>query len=317
MAPLYDVLKGKTRKRDKSPITWTSDLTEAFEQVKQAFINYTLLHFIDDNYPLQLTCDARGVAVGGVLEQIIDNEPRPIAFYSEKLKGNQLSWIPYDKELYALYACVSNLDYLIKAFDLTLVTDHKPLLPMFLTKKRITLERRSRYIEFISQYTTKIKHISGQSNIVADAISRTEIGAIQILSLQDIPYEGPFEVVKRGKKFFKLRFPKGDDYVSIDRLKPAHELATEEMLENNSGPTSILKKVNFNTNIEVTNNNINNSSNLVTTRSYRQPQAMVSFQPEPSSTTPLPQPIIQPQTSARNYTTMKGRIVKPPVRYNL
>ena len=36
------------------------------------------------------------------------------------------------------------------------------------------------------------------------------------------PYEGPFEVLKHGDKFFKLRIGNEEDTVSIDRLKPAY-----------------------------------------------------------------------------------------------
>jgi len=132
-------------------------------------------------------CDASGTAIGGVLEQLVEGEPKPITFYSEKLKNNQLTWCPYDKELYAIYACVQNFEHLIRGYDVTLVTDHRPLVNMFTTKKRILLERRSRQIEFISQFTTNIPHISGASNVVADAISRLEVAAIQkTLTLKEI-----------------------------------------------------------------------------------------------------------------------------------
>ena len=36
------------------------------------------------------------------------------------------------------------------------------------------------------------------------------------------PYEGPFHVLERGPKFFKIDFGGRTDTVSVDRLKPAH-----------------------------------------------------------------------------------------------
>lgn len=178
LAPLYDKLKGRSGKRDRTLIQWTPELIEVFNKAKLAFQNYTLLNFLDNSSPLQLKCDASGTTVGGVLEQIIEGEAKPIAFHSEKLKGSQLNWSVYDKELYAVYASVLNLEYLIQGFDLKLVTDHRPLLSMFTSRKRITLECRSRQVEFISQFTTRIRYIKGETNVVADAVSRPEVAAI-------------------------------------------------------------------------------------------------------------------------------------------
>ena len=36
------------------------------------------------------------------------------------------------------------------------------------------------------------------------------------------PYEGPFHVLERGPKFFKIDFAGGTDTVTVDHLKPAH-----------------------------------------------------------------------------------------------
>ena len=226
LAPLYDELKGRSGKNDRTPIRWTTSLSETFERVKRAFCDYTLLSFVSDNAPLRLTCDASGVAIGGVLEQIIDDEPRPIAFYSEKLKGSQLNWATYDKELYALYASVKHFEHLVQGIDLTLVTDHKPLLTVFTAKARITLERRSRYVEFISQFTTRIEHIAGAKNTVADTISRPEVESITILTTEEIAKaqkdddEIPW-LANNGFEFKKIRY---DDHELLCTNREGREL---------------------------------------------------------------------------------------------
>ena len=186
MAPLYDTIKGSTGKQDRTPIRWTNELVNSFEQVRQAFIHFTLLHFIVNDCPFELICDASGVAIGGVLEQIVDGERHPIAFHSEKLKGAQLNWSTYDRELYAIYSSITAFEHLVQGTQLTLVTDHKPLLSVFTSKKRITLERRSRQVEYISQYTTSIRYVRGEENVVADAASRPEEFDVSVLSLADI-----------------------------------------------------------------------------------------------------------------------------------
>lgn len=48
------------------------------------------------------------------------------------------------------------------------------------------------------------------------------------------PYKGPFEVVKRGDKIFKVNINGKTDTVSIDRLKPAFILVDDDDLNNNN-----------------------------------------------------------------------------------
>ncbi|KAL1129531.1 hypothetical protein AAG570_012476 [Ranatra chinensis] len=56
----------------------------------------------------------------------------------------------------------------------TIRTDHKPLTHVFRRKSNGTEPRRTRQLNYISQYTTKISHISGSDNVVADTLSRME-----------------------------------------------------------------------------------------------------------------------------------------------
>lgn len=86
LAPLNDALKGHTRKNDRTPIKWTSELIEAFEKSKNLFSSYTLLRYPRTNSVLFLTADASDEAMGTVLEQLDENgEKEPLGYYSEKL----------------------------------------------------------------------------------------------------------------------------------------------------------------------------------------------------------------------------------------
>jgi len=69
---------------------------------------------------------------------------------------------------------------MVEGRRLVLVTDHKPLIYLFTTKKSSAIQRRAHQIEYLAQFTNEIIHISGVSNVVADCMSRldAEISAI-------------------------------------------------------------------------------------------------------------------------------------------
>ena len=76
--PLTDILKGK--KQNKT-IQLTHAEIEAFNASKAALAKATLLCHPVQNAPLSLTTDASNVAVGGVLQQLVDSTWQPIVFF--------------------------------------------------------------------------------------------------------------------------------------------------------------------------------------------------------------------------------------------
>ncbi|GBP76783.1 Transposon Tf2-6 polyprotein [Eumeta japonica] len=63
---------------------------------------------------------------------------------------------------------------MLEARDFVIYTDHKPLCHAFKTRKDKCSPRQYRHLDFISQFSTDIRHISGRDNVVADTLSRIE-----------------------------------------------------------------------------------------------------------------------------------------------
>jgi len=64
---------------------------------------------------------------------------------------------------------------MLEARHFTILTDHKPLTFAFHQKRDKCSPRQFNHLDFISQFNTDNRHISGQDNVVADALSRVKV----------------------------------------------------------------------------------------------------------------------------------------------
>ena len=71
-----------------------------------------------------------------------------------------------------MYCAVRHFQHSIEGREFTLFTDHKPLTFSLSSSSDKYSPRESRQLDYISQFTSDIQHISGANNVVADALSR-------------------------------------------------------------------------------------------------------------------------------------------------
>jgi hypothetical protein len=112
--------------------------------------------------------------VGAVLQQRIQDSWQPLAFFPRKLSPAQQKYSAYGRELLAIYEAVRYFRHVLEARHFSIITDHKPLTFAFHQKRDKCSPRQFNHLDFIAKFTTDICHISGQDNIVADALSRVE-----------------------------------------------------------------------------------------------------------------------------------------------
>lgn len=163
-----------SKKNDKTKITWSETAIQAFEKCKDDITNAVLLSYPSSTLPFVLMTDASDTCAGAVLQQKIQGRWRPLGFYSKKFSDAQRKYSTYDRELTSIYMAVRHFRRTIEGRDVTILTDHKPLTTALRANYKDETPRRTRYLEYISQFVTDIKHVSGKDNCVADAMSRVD-----------------------------------------------------------------------------------------------------------------------------------------------
>jgi cleavage and polyadenylation specificity factor subunit 1 len=170
-SPLHALLAGP-RTKGLQPVTWTPALSQAFEECKASLLHAAMLAHPDGAAPIALVTDASTTAMGSVLQQRAQNAWQLLAFFSKKMSMAQQKYSAYNRELLAIYEAVKHFHYMLEARHFVIFTDHKPLTYAFSQRCDKCSPWQFNHLDFVSQFTTDIHHISGQDNVVADALSR-------------------------------------------------------------------------------------------------------------------------------------------------
>lgn len=168
---LLGYLKGN-KKNDSTPIEWNEKTNNAFEECKKSLAMATLLAHPLHNAEIVLMTDASDVALGAALQQVTKRGLQPLGFFSVKLSPAESRYSTYDRELLAVYKAIRHFQHMLEGRNFVVYTDHKPLIHAFQQRSDKASPRQLRHLDFIGQFTTAIKHISGDDNVVADALSR-------------------------------------------------------------------------------------------------------------------------------------------------
>jgi hypothetical protein len=173
VAELANQKKGK-----KVPIKqlWNSSHQEAFDTLKEKFINPPVLGYPDFHENFTVETDASTQGFGAVLSQVQNGKQKIICYASRSLRPSEKKIDEFSSMRLELMALVWALgekfkDYLLyKPF--TVLTDNNPL-SYFMTKSKLTAIEQ-RWAGELSKFDFKIQYRSGKSNVSADALSSQE-----------------------------------------------------------------------------------------------------------------------------------------------
>ena len=114
---------------DDAPFVWGDEQQTAFDAIKSALVNTTLVAHPQPGLPFIIDCDAAAQGLGAVLRQH-DNggRERPICFASRALRPNERKWSVTELEAFAVVWALEAFCPYIEGSPTLVRTDHSPLL---------------------------------------------------------------------------------------------------------------------------------------------------------------------------------------------
>jgi hypothetical protein len=117
-----------TVKKRHNSFKWTKEAKKSFNTLKEKITKQSIMVLPDFGKTFQVRCDTSGVAIGQVLSQ----ENRPIAYFSEKLNEDKNKYSTYDKEFYFIIQSLKKWRHYLVPKEFVLYSDNQDL--QFITR---------------------------------------------------------------------------------------------------------------------------------------------------------------------------------------
>ena len=154
--------------------TWNETMDRAFSRVKKSLTESTVLTMYDQDALLKISADASSHSLGAVLLQKESTHWKPIVYASRSLSNAETRYAQIEKEaLASTWACERFSNYILGK-QVTLETDHKPLVPLLNSKSLDDLPPRIlRFRLRLSRFDYVVTYVPGKQLHTADVLSRT------------------------------------------------------------------------------------------------------------------------------------------------
>ena len=199
-----------------TPFEWNQTHDKALEQLKRALLSDAILAFPDMNEPFIIQCDASKTAAGHALLQMKDGILRPIAFGGRGFKKHEMKLSATDLELLSLLHAIETYhQFISNGRPFRLLTDHCSL-QYLQNLKHSSSSKLYRYSLLLQQFNFTIQHIKGQSNVVADFLSRYPLYEEETATPDHIPDANSIEDIDH---FSYLNAIDAEAYVADSEVK--------------------------------------------------------------------------------------------------
>ena len=161
---------------DTRPWRWDDTAQRSFEGVKRIVDEHRdrrrkALDYSKGADPIYVTTDGCLTGGGGYVSQGKDPETASVvAFWSGKWNAAQQNYPVHEQELLALIETLKRFRGVLHGTKFVVRTDHKGL--EYFMKQRNLSPRQHRWLDVLSEFQFEIRYIPGETNGLADALSR-------------------------------------------------------------------------------------------------------------------------------------------------
>ncbi|MCO5586935.1 hypothetical protein L7F22_040879 [Adiantum nelumboides] len=205
---------------------WDDECKKSFQQLKLLIQQALSLVFPDFSKPFLLQTDASNHDIAAVLlQQDADNNWLPICFINRGLTKCEYNYSTTEKELLAIVWAFQKLHPYLHGSQVTITTDHQPLISMF--KKPHPPGRLLRWILALQEYSFTIKYCKGTDNTTANCLSQNPSPEFQLHTLISLTsLQHPLLIPQKSLNFNILILTSKPSFINSAQHLTLHNFST-------------------------------------------------------------------------------------------
>ena len=178
-ALLYDLISGVNKDKKSEPVKLSPEAQEAFNILKEKYVNTPVLAFPDFKKPFLLEMDASRKGLRAVFSQKQDDgRYHPVAYASQTMNKTEQQYHSNKQEFLALkWAVMEQFHEYLTPYrknrnEFVVHTDNNPLTYIFSSAHLDAAGHR--WVASLADYNFSLEYQKGKDNTVADFLSRVE-----------------------------------------------------------------------------------------------------------------------------------------------
>lgn len=169
LATVAEPLRRLTKKNE--PWKWEAEHQKAFDSLKALVTKAPVLKYFDAKKNVTIQCDSSSVGLGAVLLQ----DGQPVCYSSKSLTPTERRYAQIEKEMLAILFACRKFEFYIIGKQVTVQTDHQPLVRIFKRPLTEAPMRLQRMLLALQRYKVTLQFKPGQEVIIADMLSRAAL----------------------------------------------------------------------------------------------------------------------------------------------
>ena len=191
MAPLDDIVAGR---QSNETISLSEDLSTAFKDAQLALSSNRTITLPTPDDLLWIVTDraVRPPGIGATLHVTRGNKLHLAGFFSAKLRGSQVSWLPCEIEALSIATATKHSSpYITQSnHNACILTDSKPCVQAFekLCRGEFSASPRvSTFLSVVNRFQASVRHLSGAAILPSDFASRNAPPLAKFAPLFTVP----------------------------------------------------------------------------------------------------------------------------------